>query len=665
MRKIIAVITAFCLELTALMAGTYYHGYFTHGVLFFIIAITVIILLFILNISFSIKKNKKSLNLQQQDDRMLQERNLAEQDLPAAISRLNRVVLISRLYLGSLMLLMIAAAFFFGALRANNTWNTLCMLLLTYCQYAMVSVVLSAGNHIYPNYEIFAKDYPVLFALIGEVMAEAGLRREFKVYNADSISVFCVGKCVCILLNAPEVKILTKEELKQVLLHEIAHVCLRDTDLYDKWNKIAEQWDPAKNNPFLNIGRLLTKIPEYYIRFYYEMFHITASRAVEIQADHFVKKHGNPQIYINACAKATFWMLFFEEPCIDMEYYLYQNETPPEDIAGYMIDCFYKEKEKNKDRWNRILMTELPARIDSHPTFKMRMENAGIQTYTADTLGINEAFEAEQDRLIGQYNEIQHVFYQENYIPIRQRQYTDRNKLLFAYESTQDADNTFDLMRLSDVVPAYYGLNTAEAYRIIEVILQRDAHNAYALYYRGMYRLNEADDRGVADLYQAMDENHNFTLAGLDLIGRYALKYGKQFILEEYRAHATLRMQHVIDHHSDVGTVRKRDRIVKNDLPDKDFREVLNHITEYSQNYADKIYTAKKVISEALSTYIYIIKFAEPEEDECDEIEDIFTKIFKYLDMREEQFTLLDYSESQKSADILLASVPDCCIYER
>ncbi len=667
MKKVLCAILAIVPSVALSCGGIAAAEGLSHGPLLFAVAFSLLAAVFIINAVWgaALRRRAAALTYMEQEQILSREKAAAEQNLSGVTARLEKTVLYARLYYGILLFLVFTAIFFLAPAVGTGTVYTVLLLFFIYIVWGLLTPMLAAANPADPAYELSETEFPLLFSLVREAAAEAGGTGVLRVCHTDQIAVVTEGNDHFIGLNAPEVLLLTKRELKQVLLHEMAHICRKDTRFNERFRKILLHWDSSDCGWWNCLAFVFLRVPEYYIHYYYELFRLTASRRMELDADRFVTEHGDPAAYIDACAKSAMWRLFREEPCAGMEYYFYENETPPEDIAGYLFGCFQQMKAENIGRWEKILASELPARLDSHPTFRMRMENAGISEYHTGAAESDSAFTAELERLKIRYNEIEQNLYAADYAQLRQERYLARHKILFEYESKNGADDTFCLTRLADTAAAYYGIDTAEAFRILEVILKRDPANAYALFYKGSFLLDGGEETGVSYLYDAIRANDNFTAAALDKIGSFALKYGKQELLAEYRKQCAHLLQAAADKSARIGTVTKRDRIVSNDLPEELFRDVLDYMKEHSQNLIEKIYTAKKIVDQELHTYIYVLRFREYDEaDDAEKTWEVYREIFLYLDMLEEQFTLYREDENRGYAEILLKRIPDCCVFD-
>lgn len=674
MRKILSAGAAIAAAIGFTCAGRLAEGHLRNAGAVFAVVFSLLAVFFAGNLIWSrILRNRIASRTYAEQEKLLSQAKDTAERLPASCSaQLNRILFSAGIYYVVLLHLLFTAFFCLAPAFGKSVLLIFFLLILTYLLWGLLSLLLNAAEEPPQEYEIPEQEFPILFSVIREAAAEAGRTGIFRVSYADTISVSAERKQTRIRLNVPEISLLTKAELKQILLREMACLSRKEARQTVKFGNILRRRDSSADRGRDWVRFVLARIPEYYLHHSYRMFYLMNSRNLEIEADRFVREHGDPSAYIDACAKISMWNLFWEEPCAETEYYFYEKETPPEDIAGYLLDSFFQKKTENAARWRKILSSELPARIDSHPTFRMRMENTGISEFHTERTEPDPTFTAEQSRLKLRYNEIEHRLYREHYAQLRQARYIARKKILFEYESKRDADETFHPALLADTASAYYGIDTPEAFRILEVILKRDPGNAYALFYKGSFLLDMGEECGVKYLYDALGKNDNFTAAALEKIANFALQYGKQDVLDEYRKRSAQILQSAADRSAQIGTVTSRDRIVRNDLPEERFRVILDFMKEHSQNIIEKIYTAKKIVNQELHTYIYVLQFREYDDTEQEsesEAEEktweVYRDIFLYLDMMEEQFTLYRYDESKAYADILLQQLPDCCVFER
>ncbi|NLN04483.1 MAG: hypothetical protein GX166_06670, partial [Clostridiaceae bacterium] len=208
------------------------------------------------------------------------------------------------------------------------------------------------------------------------------------------------------------------------------------------------------------------------------------------------------------------------------------------------------------------------------------------------------------------------------------------------YEQNSDKS----IQELITIALYYEGVDTEKAKEILNTILEKDKDNAYAYYHLGRILLDEFDKQGIDYIYKAIERNDGFAVEGFDLIGTYCIKAGLQEELEEYRRNIVDMGQKAVDKSRAIAELNKEDKVVPHDLDKKTLDEILQYMTTEGKGKLAKIMLVKKIAGE-LYTYVFLIKFANYEDEDLPEI---FNKIYTYLDLREEQFTLLAIFDESK-----------------
>ena len=154
------------------------------------------------------------------------------------------------------------------------------------------------------------------------------------------------------------------------------------------------------------------------------MYQLMSSRYHETQADSLVIRLGDAQSYINASAKACMISLYDDMPRREMCYDIYASETPFDNYMSEDIKNYRNYRKVYGDEWKKRMMKELPARISTHPTFRMRMEYAGCTAFDDTATEKNMDFVSEQQALISAGDKIIFEDVRDNYDDFRRTAYT-------------------------------------------------------------------------------------------------------------------------------------------------------------------------------------------------------------------------------------------------
>ena len=173
--------------------------------------------------------------------------------------------------------------------------------------------------------------------------------------------------------------------------------------------------------------------------------------------------------------------------------------------------------------------------------------------------------------------------------------------------------------------------------------------------------MHSYDERGIGDIYFAIENNSNYLQEGIDAIGTFCCLTGNQKELNIYRQKALELAQKQKDEYSQVSVLTKKDRLSEESLPEGMLDDILAYIRSVDEGQIEKIYLVRKTITEEFFTSVFVIRFdLAAEEETC---EQIMHKIFRYLDTCSDwQFSLFDYQEVMS---VPVYEVKNSCVYSK
>jgi Zn-dependent protease with chaperone function len=177
-----------------------------------------------------------------------------------------------------------------------------------------------------PNEVTINRDeYPQLFKVIDSAieMTEAPQLDEICILDDENIGVTCIlngfgtnGKNV-LVMGIQALKVLNEEELKSIIIHELAHIYNEDTKISSeisrrltRWNEIVYRVDEGDN-----IIKMILLLP--FAKFYIEKlerFLDAMSQTKELLADKEAAKYMSAEIYAKANMKLEIMEKFLANP---------------------------------------------------------------------------------------------------------------------------------------------------------------------------------------------------------------------------------------------------------------------------------------------------------------------------------------------------------------
>lgn len=392
-----------------------------------------------------------------------------------------------------------------------------------------------------PKEAILTKEeFPNLYKIIADACKKCNYAGKVTaVYSDNGISIGKHKNGLLLAINAEEFAFLTENELYAVLLHEFAHHVNQDTHRRNKFYSFIEKSENLPDNPILYFGNLmfLHGIAQR-ISFNAISFETIASRKKEIKADDFVKTQDVAQEYINATAKASLYSIYSEYPWAEITFETYKNEEPVSDYAQRNHSCFLQKVALYGDKWHFTLKNELPARIDSHPTFAMRMKNFGVEEYQANFNIDNDSLAAEREKLFNKVSAVMADRFKqlgkEYFKNMHKGAYLDRVEAMNRYDKFDSEWSALSDSDLIECAQAFMFIDDQKAIKILNEVINR-TNSSFACYILGSIYSREYNDECI-ELFKKAAVDPSATNEAFDEIGKYALKTGNQKLIEEYRA---------------------------------------------------------------------------------------------------------------------------------
>lgn len=523
--------------------------------------------------------------------------------------------------------------------------------------------------------EMNRADYPRLFGLLDEAARLAGCKKRVRVFfSGNGFSVGERNREICVYVGAAEFALLTGEEAYSVLLHEFAHVKNEDTSKTRKYARACERL-ALPDGFFFSVALGMANILflSYYAErteFAFTLLRELDSRRKEIAADAFVKEKGLRQPYINATAKGELFLLYNEGPAGRFRFESYASEEPSEELCERMLEDFKRALGENEELWNYILRHEIPARIDSHPTFRMRMEQMELSDYDYTTVETDAEYAAEQKKAVRQAGLLMRKGMEADYREIH-GQYLEMKEKMQACGEEEEAG--LSVPELAERAELFFGADNARALRIAEKMEEKQPGSAAAAFYRGMILAGRGDEACIPLLYRAAEEP-DFSETAMETAGRFACRMGRQDLLDDYRARAPEVMQKLMDG-AKLARVTARADFEPLDIPEEYFSPFLEGLIREGKGEIVRVYAAKKKGGEGeRRLYVYAIELKEGfgrSAERNKELYEIRQALYRYLqngDLPEEYRFFSAFCASDKQMKKFVAGMkkgaPDCKVYD-
>ncbi len=582
----------------------------------------------------------------------------AESDPEGFLRKGNRAVILSWLYYWTLVALTLGMCFLRGAAGYGSgdliLSTAICGVFLL---AGLVQILLPVQQSEEPEYILSESEYPAFYAAAREAAQAMGMQRPLKLSLDGSTGVSAIGETVFVSLGLNDTLLLTRQEMGQVLLHEMAHIRNADTDRSFRYRRQAERWAGIEHQQLIWTSIYLA-LPRFALDTWFQVHHLLTSRHAEVLADRAILEHGDPQAFVNGLAKYAMFRIYCNTNRPEV-HATFAPESWYSEILSQDIRCFRQTLVREEAHWRRLLSLELPARVDSHPIFRQRAQAMGIADYRVDGAETDAGWLADvqrlteyETRLCQEDEELQKVYTSHH------EAYLQREKAMAEYRQAPAPLTDWDDSALFNAAIAFYVLDNDTAMAIIGELLRRNPDNAYALRLKGSILLDQEDEAGAEYLFRAA-ENANFVREVMDMVAKYALLHGDQELLDRYRGEGFELAMESLDRFDGYSSLGLQDRAVENDLPADKLRELLDFMTSREPQILREILSVKKLLPKDRHCYQFYLVF-RPDTDPSDR-ETVCDEIFRMLDMEQEEYSL--NLPDEKQVKLLRKKVPGCSLY--
>lgn len=517
----------------------------------------------------------------------------------------------------------------------GNDWTIIPLVVSIMIAFA---VILDVWNTPWLSYDwssyVKAADYPVLYALANSAKDEVGAKGEVRIIFTMGFDagVARLGSKISLTLGVALLEILSEEELKQVLIHEFAHI-RNESKQMDRITDYASKEEGF--SPALLLRRKFD--------LEYATFKLFASVENERQADETIKTVGSPEKMVSALLKCQAWSFFEREADIHLEHF-YASETKRKDAERYMIDSFRAVLPDRKALWLELIRKEIRARNASHPTVSERAAALGVTDYDFTEAEKCEALKKETAKAVKRVDEQLVKESSKHYAAGRESSYLRPTQFIERWNESRDLSDPVAVRTAIIYLNQLGRFDEMEAL-CDEVLAQPDSQSRTdALMYKGYNRLRFYDVSGIDLIYAAMDDNFNYVEWGLELIGAFCCTMGLEKELNEYRERSISLYQGVVNKEVEV-----RNATAFSPEPDSaENQKVVDDIVRIAGDVIEKVYLAR--MDSVSGKAVTVVLLCLDKKAKYDKVGKAYDDVFDYLDtQKDREFQLLFHSQNFKS----------------
>lgn len=572
----------------------------------------------------------------------------AESTAKAKLRQLQRIRRSTTAYTVFVFALALAIAVLGGLLLAFGSSLYIACLIYSGLVFASVYARIRKSRQLVLNeaaVPLSKAEYPTLYSLARRAADCVGSTDDIVVLLTWDCSAGIVRDKARSLLQLGVVLLhtLSEQELYSILLHEFAHVS-RDTRKhfrevkYHTWLSEESRGDQ----------RLLRRLSLLYIgldikySFQYTFYDYASSVIKEQTADKAMAKYGDPKIAASALLKTHYDTLYHWEKGAKDEACIYESEELNADYLKKKISLFREAITERSEEWNLLIGKEIISNNATHPTLRMRMDALGITELALAEEKSSPEYLKEMQKIL-EFSE--DVIYEERLRTYQRERAEEYLAPLERIKKWREAQSPISAETYADLISDLKALGkNEEAEMLCDRVLEAlpELSSAHAAFMKGSAMLFRYDERGMALIYRAMEQNGNYIESGVEIVGSFCTLTGREEDLLEYRKKAAQLGQKHKDEDSQISFLSKHDNLTRDTLPDGMLEEILTYIKTIDEGIIQNIYLVRKTVSETFFSSVFIIHFYGGTDALRNEI---MHKIFRFLDSHPSdwQFSLFDY----------------------
>lgn len=565
----------------------------------------------------------------------------------------------------------VATLFFSGADETNLIVCIPCTLISVFTLWGISATLISFAQ---PNKTDVVTDilprerFPLMYQTLDEVFSDEKQMPLLSLFLIDNVAVRRSRGRVVVGVGAMAGAFMNREELKQVLLHEKAHI------IYDRKltvrisNGILKRFhEPSKKSVVLKPTDVLFLAPLSVLSQLLIEFQQISSEKQELLADRFAMQNGKTSESAAALVKMQMLGLYLKREATHRVLF-YETEEIQKDFITREFETFRNLCPKRQQYWSELLMKQLPALINSHPTLPQRLHQLNDPKYEITFGDPDPKYCEEQKEFLRFNDELLVEQNEESFGERRLREYLQPMEQLERYLAEADSGITHSPLQLRPVIEACLKLEREDlAILVCEQAIdasESESEAAYANYIKGRLLLNRYDPDGIAFIKRAAEANPNFVEPANNEIGDFCLMMGMQKELEDYRQYIIeLAQKKIDDRVNDADSLSTKDKLSGEPvLPEDELQRELAFIKETCGEHLYSLHRITKQLSASLSSTVYIVRFVEGTDDETRDR--CMERIFEYLDGLDAQYSLFDY-EYAAAQKIRLDRIKGALIYQK
>lgn len=516
---------------------------------------------------------------------------------------------------------------------------------------------------------IIPEEYPVIFSMSKKAAVAAGFNPDIRVsFSSENTFEVQYGKNSVFEIGLTLLGVLTESETQSMLNFEAAFKSSPEIVFLQKIETFFNgrtQNKPAFSGFFDYSAYCLGTVKTRFEKLY------PAVKAVvypELKLK-TAKKTGDEHL---VCAYLKMLMFDFYNRLSNgyLDEPFYKPAEPRSNGCTLPIRAFTKAIRQEGEKWSKVLLKAQAPRNSLFPSAGELANACGVANPQIILPEHDGAFGKEVPGILNDMDETMRLIFTYNgsYPTYRQAFFIQPSITVEQFELNGGLEaaekNSVSAEDLRAVAEAYNELiRPADAEKICDYVLLTNPDADYALFLKGSMLLCRKNDDGIAMIERAMELNTNYVFEGAVLILDYyrltlrddeESKFRNKIIALTEKTALKLRA---------MAKPTPKDILAESGLSEKTLAEIRAQLIKIGGNVLDKTYAVTKKKHTEYSCIFIILVF----DKNADAVErhEIVKNLFYYLDIREEQFNLIDSTDLAPAVFAGIRSLKNALIYDR
>ncbi|MCH5162521.1 MAG: hypothetical protein J1G38_03430 [Clostridiales bacterium] len=562
-------------------------------------------LLSVLNIvcNFVISRKFGRMRFQELFDYAEDMRKKAQSDIEGVRKKTVCHVVLAYVYLAAIFVLICLCAFAMGKAKLGVDVTTTFMLIFIYFLASVFDILFfPIGKELNQSeIELSKGDFPLMHETTERAARAVGFNGKIRIFLVENnITVNVYRGAAYITIGYKEAALFTSKELYAVMLHEFSHIVHADVNHAKRINRIERLWDPDNTDAALTfLPRLaFLSLIANFLSYNIEIYKTFSSIINEQAADETVRRLDCNGSFADALAKTEMIAKYVKCPVPELDYYFFESETLRNDFATTDYKTYFEYYKKYGEIWRYEFEHELPSKVSTHPTSKMRIQSFGLdlQSCVENATDPDPMYVVEQQRVLEHADAYIYKHSAEHYAEQREQVYIERKAAIESLDSSEEKGEDFKGAAREKALWAILGVDDDRAMALADRMIE-DNDRAHAAYFVKGFVYSRLHDDSCVECLKKAAEKPEYAEQAYTLIGQYALMTGNEQLLEEYR--------------SDIADVMQtaQDKMIENEFKKSSPTEPCDLDISVIAELADKINeTVKNAVKK-----LYVSKFTAPD----------------------------------------------------